>query len=106
MKVIKIDGTVFIGELGENAINDAVAVGTDLTATITANKVAAYTKLKNLGELISMTFNNNTSAVASRDLKPEEVQLFMVADFAMETAKNQAVPNIENQFFTENFKGK
>jgi hypothetical protein len=106
MKVVKVDGTLFLGDVVEGKVVNALALsgatlGTELSITVFAN----YLMAKNLGELMEMAFGT-TSAFASRDLNVMEKHAFGNAEFSMGISKELAVRDLENMYFGKLVKGK
>jgi hypothetical protein len=106
MKVVKVDGTVYLGEVAEGKVVDAISLaGSSLSTELSMIVFANYFMAQNLGDLVTMEFGA-TSAFASRDLNAMEKHNFGNAEFAMKTSKLLAVRDLENMYFGKLVKGK
>ena len=106
MKVAKVDGTVFLGEVVDGKVVDAIALnGGSLSTELDIVVFANYLMAKNLGELMTMEYGA-TSAFASRDLNVMEKHALGNAEFSMTVSKELAVKDLENMYFGKLIKGK
>jgi hypothetical protein len=106
MKVVKVDGNVFLAEVADNVLTDAKALGhSNLSTDVSLYVFAEYLQAKNLKELVTVEFGT-TSAFSSRDLNNMEKHAFGNAEFSMSVAKDLAVRDLENMYFGKLVKGK
>lgn len=104
MKVVKVDGNVFLGNFAEGVLSEAMEVNGSrgsLTADV-RGQLGKYVMARNVGKLMEMQVGTH-SAVASRDLTAEENIVLATAEQNLEVAKTQAVRNLENEYFEANF---
>ncbi len=102
LKVVKVDGDVYVGEMVTGASSDrlvvALQIDSALQSTVCKSIVSAYLQLKNIGELIALDFGANASVV-SRELNDDEVVLFAQAQIAFDKADKFALAKLVNRDF-------
>lgn len=104
-QIVVVAGERYVAEVVEGGIKDALFVGGGLNSQLTPKQVAEYVQEENLGELVTVEFNDVGTAVSKRALKPEENIMFQTASFQMELAKVKAIKALENTFFGTAFLG-
>lgn len=102
MKVIKVDGNVFLANFADNKLTDAMSVGNGAITNDYRSRMGEYVMARNVSKLMNMDIGTH-SAVASRDLTAEEEIVLKTAEANMGVAKTQAVRQLENDYFKGNF---
>ncbi len=106
MQIVKVDGTVFLGELGDAGVSNIMQIDNRfMSEDLGKAQVATYVKRKHLNKLTNIGFGT-TSAVQHRELTDDEDQLFAVAKFSLDVAVKNAVKSLEVSYFEANFAGK
>jgi hypothetical protein len=98
LKVVKIDGDVFVGILDDAELKNAMQLSYGLTAPLTKDVIGKYLTQANLAELLTINFGVTTS-VSSRELNDEEVVLFDQATLMFARAEKFALKRLINKEF-------
>ena len=105
VKVVKIDGQVYLGFTGVGVVT-GIMLDTDVVAQLTKGDVARYMRVRNVDEFITLEYNTNTSAAMTRELDADEMMMFQQCEYAMATAKDKALAQLENETFNALVMGK
>lgn len=100
LKVVKVDGEVYVGDLGETSLANAMQLSYDLTTQLTKDVIGKYLTEKNLAKLITIDFGVQ-SAVSSRSFNDDEVVLIEQAQYLMERAEKFALKRLINKEFAQ-----
>jgi hypothetical protein len=98
LKVVKVDGEVYVGALSETTLDDAMQLSYGLTAPLTKDVIGKYLTQQNLVQLITIDFGVQ-SAVSSRCFNDDEAVIIEQAQYMMRQAEKFALKRLVNKEF-------